>query len=156
MQQPRWLVAAVVTINLIVVALAGATISLDLQGRRHAAETAVRMLAHALGDETEHYLERLDLELRTVADEAARETNPTAMAAFLERHRARLPGLVSIEIFDPAGGLRTTPTATSCGGRPTLPSTTPTPQRVSPGSMPMIRIRRPVSPRTRGPRRPPG
>ena len=37
-------------------------------------------------------------------------------------------------------GVRITSTATARSGRPTLPSTTPTPQRVSPGSTPRTRI----------------
>ncbi len=41
------------------------------------------------------------------------------------------------------GGVRATPAATRPGGRPGVPSTTPSPHRVSPGSTPSTRISAP-------------
>ena len=45
-----------------------------------------------------------------------------------------------------SAGVRTTPTPSIVSGRPATPSTTPTPHRVSPGSTPSTRMKRPLLP----------
>lgn len=66
---------------------------------------------------------------------------PTASGWYSSSHslmpRSRLTSLAATSSMT---GVRTTPTAIIVGGRPTLPSTTPIPQRVRPGSIPMTRI----------------
>jgi len=109
MQRPRWLLAAVVLANLIVVGLAAATIQLDLTSRRQTAQASARMLAGILADEVDHYLQHVSLELRTIADEAGqsadspRPPDPARLKTFLDRHRARIPGLAEIRLVDPSG-----------------------------------------------------
>lgn len=109
MQRPRWLIAAVVLVNLIVIGLAAVTVHLDLSGRRQTAQASARMLSGILANEVDHYIRRVSLELQTIADEAARDggvtkpTDPAALRAFLDRHRARVAGLAEISLVDPMG-----------------------------------------------------
>jgi len=99
----------VVFINLVVIALATVTIDLDLKSRRQAAQTSVRMVSEILADEIDHFLKHVSLELRTIADEAARNDPlvatdvPAAVDAFLDRHSTRIPGLTEIVLLDSRG-----------------------------------------------------
>jgi len=94
---------------LVVIGLAAVTIHLDLSSRRHTAQASARMLSGILADEVDHYVQHVSLELRTIADEAARTGDvakvgdPATLRAFLERHRTRTPGLAEITLVDSQG-----------------------------------------------------
>ncbi|CCG40342.1 ATP-binding protein [Magnetospirillum molischianum] len=109
LRRPRWLIAAVILVNLIVVGLAVVTIDLDLRGRRQTVQASTRMVSGILVDKFSHYLQRIDLELQTIADEAIRggelatTGDPATLIAFLDRHRARIPGLTEINLLDAEG-----------------------------------------------------
>ncbi|SEH33484.1 ATP-binding protein [Magnetospirillum fulvum] len=125
LRRPRWLLAAVVLIDLMVVGLAAVTIELDLTGRRQAAQDSARMVSGILADEIDHYLGHVSLELQTIADEAARRdagtkaSDPTTVTAFLDRHRRRVAGLSEISLIDAEG--RVGPTTSGARDSPNLP-----------------------------------
>jgi len=117
LRRPRWLLAAVLLIDLVVVGVAAVTIDLDLTSRRQTAQDSARMVSGILADEIAHYLKRVTLELQTIADEAARRESgtsaddPAAFVAFLDRHRTRTAGLSEIRLLDAEGRVGATTSA---------------------------------------------
>ncbi|MEO0035022.1 MAG: hypothetical protein RLZZ501_1045 [Pseudomonadota bacterium] len=99
----RWILVALAGITVIVVGLAGLTVELDRQGRRASAAAAARLLSGALAQGLGAYLDRIDLELRDLADPRLNPPGQHWTPALVERHRRHLPGVVAIELFDAAG-----------------------------------------------------
>jgi PAS domain S-box-containing protein len=98
----------VIATNVLVVALAAVVTLQTLEGHRAGARTHADNLARFLGAGLEAALGKVDLTLRTVADEERRlaasgPIDARALEAFLARHLARTPDVASLRVLGADG-----------------------------------------------------
>jgi len=96
-------VLALAGITAIVVGLAGWTVQLDREGRHAAAAAEARLLSGVLALGLGHYLDRIDQELRDLADPRLNPPGQPWSPARVERSLRHMPGVRLVELFDAAG-----------------------------------------------------
>jgi len=104
----RRMVAVLVVVNIMVFALTGVFLDYSHRLYQERAEITVRNLNRLLSQSIAGDIERIDLGLKTVADEYMRQRNSgpmdqRAIADFLRRQKERLPMLDSLRIADVHG-----------------------------------------------------
>ena len=103
-----FLVSVLVGINLLVFALSGYSLYQSRQQFELRARTMTQNIAGALDQRISASMEKIDLALRTVADELERQLagkgiDAPAMNAFLARHEGRVPEIDGIRVADAQG-----------------------------------------------------
>ncbi len=102
------LTAILVGSNLLVFVLSGISLHNTRQQHIHQAETHTQNIAKAVDQSLSGSIEKIDLALRTVADELQRQLaaggiDESAMAAFIARQESRLPEVEAFRISDADG-----------------------------------------------------
>ncbi|MDO8931475.1 MAG: PAS domain S-box protein, partial [Rhodocyclaceae bacterium] len=102
------LIAGIVAVNFGVLALAGLSLHQSKRQHESRAQALTQNLALAIDQSVSNSVEKIDLVLRTVADELERQIaaggiDERATDAFLARHMQRLPELEAIRVADAAG-----------------------------------------------------